>query len=53
MYINGAFWPGIVVMRVGAVLALGRTRIAPKKANAVAMIGLALACAGALLTVTL
>lgn len=53
MYINGVFWPGIVVMLVGAVLALGRGRIAPQKANAIAAVGLALACAGALLTVTL
>ena len=53
MHINGVFWPGIVMMIVGAILALGRTRIAPEKANALAVVGLALACAGALLTVTL
>ena len=53
MRIHGVFWPGIVVMLAGAVLALGRGRIAPKRANAVAAVGLALACAGALMTVAL
>ena len=53
MRIHGVFWPGIVVMLAGAVLALGRGRIAPNRANAVAAVGLALTCAGALMTVAL
>lgn len=53
MYVNGAFWPGLIVMAAGAALALLRRRIAPQKANALAAVGLALACAGAVMTVAL
>ena len=48
---SGVFYPGIAVMAVGAALALLRERVAPKHAGLAAGIGLALACAGALMTV--
>jgi hypothetical protein len=53
MHVNGAFVPGLAVMAIGAALAVFRGRVFPKKPNAAAAIGLALACAGAIMTVAL
>lgn len=49
--VQTVFWPGIVVMVIGAALALLRGRVCKKNPNIAAVIGLTLACAGALMTV--
>lgn len=44
---------GLAVMVMGAIFALGREKIAPRRSGYVGIIGLVLACVGAVMTLKL